>query len=123
MTAGSALCVRLLPTPACRRGPSSPRTKAALIEDKSASAPDASVPLAAENSLDPRPACPGDGHLRAPKRDVSRTLRLRDGMGAAGHGHLVAAEFALLELEESQQDEEESFVDFARLREQLDSRL
>ena len=37
---------------------------------------------------------------------------------------LVAAEFALrLELEESQQDEEESFVDFARLREQLDSRL
>ena len=52
-----------------------------------------------------------------PKRDVSRTLRLRDSVWVRqAMDDLVAAEFALrLELEESQQDEEESFVDFARL--------
>jgi hypothetical protein len=135
LTLGSALCVHgfYLPTPACRRGPNSPRTKAALIEDKSASAPPAAavpegaaVPEAAENSLDSAAGVPPETDtFAAPKRDVSRTLRLRDSVWVRqAMDDLVAAEFALrLELEESQQDEEESFVDFARLREQLDSRL
>ena len=84
------------------------------------------MPEAAENSLDSAAGVPPETDtFAAPKRDVSRTLRLRDSVWVRqAMDDLVAAEFALrLELEESQQDEEESFVDFARLREQLDSRL
>ena len=84
------------------------------------------APEAAEDSLDSAAGVPPETDTFAPpKSDVSRTLRLRDSVWVRqAMDDLVAAEFALrLELEESQQDEEESFVDFARLREQLDSRL
>jgi len=97
---------------------------AALIEDTQATS--AAAPEAAEDSLDSAAGVPPETDTFAPpKSDVSRTLRLRDSVWVRqAMDDLVAAEFALrLELEESQQDEEESFVDFARLREQLDSRL
>lgn len=60
--------------------------------------------------------------------DASRTLRLRDSVWARqAMDDLVASEFALrLELAGGEDDEGEdaaSFVDFARLREQLDARL
>jgi len=119
---GAAVCATAfqLPTPACR-----PRkTAAALIEDTSV-APAVVPDAPKEDSLDSQAGVPETDTFAPPKRDVSRTLRLRDSVWVRqAMDDLVAAEFALrLELEESQQDEEESFVDFARLREQLDSRL
>jgi len=113
-----------LPVQNCKRPARPTKTAAALIEDTQATS--AAVPDAAENSLDSAAGVPPETDTFAPpKRDVSRTLRLRDSVWVRqAMDDLVAAEFALrLELEESQQDEEESFVDFARLREQLDSRL
>ena len=123
---GAAVCATAfqLPAPACKTPRQSRKTAAALIEDTQA--PSAAAPEAAENSLDSAAGVPPETDTFAPPtRDVSRTLRLRDSVWVRqAMDDLVAAEFALrLELEESQQDEEESFVDFARLREQLDSRL
>jgi len=112
-----------LPAPACRPPARNVKTAAALIEDTQATS---AAPEAAEDSLDSAAGVPPETDTFAPpKSDVSRTLRLRDSVWVRqAMDDLVAAEFALrLELEESQQDEEESFVDFARLREQLDSRL
>jgi hypothetical protein len=123
ITVGVAAAFQL-PAPACKTPRQSRKTAAALIEDTQATS--AAAPEAAENSLDSAAGVPPETDTFAPpKRDVSRTLRLRDSVWVRqAMDDLVAAEFALrLELEESQQDEEESFVDFARLREQLDSRL
>ena len=113
-----------LPTPKCKTPARGRKMAAALIEDTQATS--AAAPEAAEDSLDSAAGVPPETDTFAPpKSDVSRTLRLRDSVWVRqAMDDLVAAEFALrLELEESQQDEEESFVDFARLREQLDSRL
>jgi hypothetical protein len=123
---GITACVAAfqLPVQNCKRPARPTKTAAALIEDTQATS--AAAPDAAENSLDSAAGVPPETDTFAPpKRDVSRTLRLRDSVWVRqAMDDLVAAEFALrLELEESQQDEEESFVDFARLREQLDSRL
>ena len=112
-----------LPAPACKTPRQSRKTAAALIEDTQAPS---AVEAPKEDSLDSAAGVPPETDTFAPpKSDVSRTLRLRDSVWVRqAMDDLVAAEFALrLELEESQQDEEESFVDFARLREQLDSRL
>ena len=140
---GTAVCVTgfYLPSTPCRRAPTGPRT-AALVEDAQASADAAEASAdAAEASADAAEASAAPAAQDAaenddvdmgstafglpPSRDVSRTLRLRDSVWVRqAMDDLVAAEFALrLEFEESTNDEEESFVDFARLREQLDTRL
>ena len=113
-----------LPVQNCKRPARPTKTAAALIEDTSV-APAVVPDAPKEDSLDSQAGVPETDTFAPPKRDVSRTLRLRDSVWVRqAMDDLVAAEFALrLELEESQQDEEESFVDFARLREQLDSRL
>ena len=120
---GAAVSAFQLPAPACRPPARGVKTAAALIEDTQATS---AVEAPTEDSLDSASGIPPETDTFAPpKSDVSRTLRLRDSVWVRqAMDDLVAAEFALrLELEESQQDEEESFVDFARLREQLDSRL
>lgn len=70
------------------------------------------------------PASPGGAVRPSPAEPVSRTLRLRDSIWARqALDDLVAAEFALrLELS-GESNDAASFVDFERLREQLDNRI